>query len=82
MQQLTAGITKAGAGTDGICWNILGQTYLPTSLNEQSFSWHATVPAGAFVVCVPFADAPDVLTQRSRSTSGLCEYCGATSITT
>ena len=49
MQQLTAGITKAGAGTDGICWNILGQTDLPTSLNEQSFSWHATVPAGAFV---------------------------------
>ena len=35
MQQLTAGITKAGTGLDGIVWNILGQTYVPKSLNER-----------------------------------------------
>ncbi len=49
MQQLTAGITKAGTGIEGISWNILGGTYMPKSLNEQSFSWHATLPPGAFV---------------------------------
>ncbi len=27
--QLTAGITKASTGLDGIVWNILGQTYVP-----------------------------------------------------
>src|SRR5215210_5124060 len=42
MQQLTAGITKANTGLEGISWNILGQTYVPKSINEQSFSWHAT----------------------------------------
>ena len=49
MQQLSAGITKANTGLDGIVWNILGQTYVPKSLNEQSFSWHATFPPGTFV---------------------------------
>ncbi len=29
--------------------NILGQTYVPKSINEQSFSWHATFPPGTFV---------------------------------
>src|SRR5437762_7713570 len=49
MQQLTAGITKAGTGIDGIVWNILGQTYVPKHLSETSFSWHATLPPGTFV---------------------------------
>ena len=49
MQQMTPGITKAGTGLDGIVWNILGQTYVPKSLNEQCFSWHATFPPGTFV---------------------------------
>ena len=49
MQTMTAGITKAGTGIDGIVWNILGQTYVPKSVNEQSFSWHATFPPGTFV---------------------------------
>jgi len=44
MQALTAGLTKAGTGIDGIVWNILGQTYVPKSVNEASFSWHATFP--------------------------------------
>jgi len=49
MQALTAGITKASTGIEGISWNILGQTYVPKSLSEQSFSWHATFPPGTFV---------------------------------
>ena len=49
MQQLTAGITEANTGLDGIVWNILGQIYVPKSLNEQSFSWHATLPSGTLV---------------------------------
>src|SRR5262249_51081625 len=49
MQTLTAGITKAGTGIEGIAWNILGQTYVPKSLSESSFSWHATFPPGTFV---------------------------------
>ena len=31
MQPLTPGITKANTGLDGIVWNILGQTYVPSS---------------------------------------------------
>ena len=46
---MTAGITKAGTGIDGISWNILGQTYVPKQLCENSFSWHATFPPGTFV---------------------------------
>ena len=47
--QLTAGITKAGTGIDGIVWTILGQTYLPKQVSESSFAWHATFPPGTFV---------------------------------
>ena len=46
---MTPGITKAGDGIDGICWNILGQAYIPKQLSEHSFSWHATFPVGTFV---------------------------------
>jgi len=49
MQAMTAGVTKAGTGIEGIVWNILGQTYVPKSLSETSFSWHATFPPGTFV---------------------------------
>ena len=49
MQPLTPGVTKAGTGLEGIVWNILGQTYVPKSINEHSFSWHATFPPGTFV---------------------------------
>jgi hypothetical protein len=49
MQPLTAGITKAGTGIDGIVWNILGQTYVPKQVCESTFSWHATFPPGTFV---------------------------------
>ncbi|RDJ23115.1 cupin domain-containing protein [Bosea caraganae] len=49
MKPLTAGVTKANQGIDGISWNILGQTYVPKTLSADSFSWHATFPPGTFV---------------------------------
>ena len=47
--KLTPGITRAGDGLDGISWNILGQTYVPKEVSEDSFAWHATFPPGTFV---------------------------------
>ncbi len=49
MQPLTAGITRANTGIDGIVWTILGQTYVPKQVSEHSFAWHATFPPGTFV---------------------------------
>jgi len=49
MKPLTAGVTKANEGIDAITWNILGQTYVPKMLSEDSFAWHATFPPGTFV---------------------------------
>ena len=49
MQAMTAGVTRANTGIDGIVWNILGQTYVPKQVSESSFSWHATFPPGTFV---------------------------------
>ena len=49
MTEMTAGVTKALEGLDGIRWNILGQIYVPKQYSEQSFSWHATFPVGSFV---------------------------------
>jgi uncharacterized RmlC-like cupin family protein len=49
MKAESPGITKANTGMDGISWSILGQIYVPKQLCDQSFSWHATIPAGAFV---------------------------------
>ena len=49
MKTEIAGITRANEGIQGISWNILGQTYVPKSRTEHSFSWHATFPPGTFV---------------------------------
>ncbi|MEC5380319.1 cupin domain-containing protein [Aurantimonas sp. C2-6-R+9] len=49
MTIMTAGVTKADEGIDGIRWNILGQTYIPKHHCESSLSWHATFPVGTFV---------------------------------
>ncbi len=46
---LTLGLTKAGEGLDSIAWNILGQTYVPKSVSETHFAWHATFPPDTFV---------------------------------
>ena len=49
MKSEITGITRANEGMQGISWNILGQTYVPKSYTEHSFSWHATLPPGTFV---------------------------------
>lgn len=49
MKPMTAGITPAGQGIEGIAWNILGQVYVPKQVSEQAMSWHATFPPGTFV---------------------------------
>ncbi len=49
MKTESAGITRAATGIDGISWSILGQTYVPKQLTDNSFAWHATLPAGTFV---------------------------------
>src|SRR5947199_10168418 len=49
MKSEITGITRANEGIQGISWNILGQTYVPKSCSETSFSWHATLPPGTFV---------------------------------
>ena len=49
MKSEITGITRANEGIQGISWNILGQTYVPKSYAEHSFSWHATLPPGTFV---------------------------------
>ena len=43
MQPLTAGITKANTGVDGIVWHILGQTYVPKQVSEHSFAWQEII---------------------------------------
>lgn len=45
----TLGITAAGGSFGDLRWNILGQTYVPKQLSEDSFAWHATLPPGTFV---------------------------------
>ena len=49
MKTEIAGITRANEGIQGISWSILGQTYVPKSVSEHSFSWHATFPPETFV---------------------------------
>ncbi|MGK9236634.1 cupin domain-containing protein [Inquilinus limosus] len=49
MKAMTAGITGAAEGIDGISWSILGQTYVPKQISEGSFAWHATLGIGTFV---------------------------------
>jgi quercetin dioxygenase-like cupin family protein len=49
MKTEIAGITRANEGIQGISWSILGQTYVPKTVTEHSFSWHATFPPETFV---------------------------------
>ncbi|WP_419181792.1 cupin domain-containing protein [Paracoccus stylophorae] len=46
---MTAGITRATEGVQGISWNILGQIYVPKQVSDAAMSWHATFPQGTFV---------------------------------
>lgn len=46
---MKAAVVKSSQGFESITWNILGQTYVPKQVTEDSFSWHATFPPGTFV---------------------------------
>jgi len=43
------GVTKASEGLDGLSWNIVGQTYVPKVLSNDTFVWDATIPPDTFV---------------------------------
>ncbi len=49
MIKMEPGIVRSQDSLDAICWNILGQTYVPKQLTDDCFSWHATLPPGTFV---------------------------------
>jgi quercetin dioxygenase-like cupin family protein len=48
-QSLTAGITRAGEGQEGVVWNILGHTYYLKSVCATSFCFETYDPPGTFV---------------------------------
>ena len=48
MSAMTAGITKAGTGIDGIVWNILGQTYVPKQVSRELVLLARDLPARHF----------------------------------
>jgi hypothetical protein len=39
---MTPGVTSATSSVQDITWNILGQTYVPKQLSENSLSWHVS----------------------------------------
>ncbi|MFL5816939.1 MAG: cupin domain-containing protein [Conexibacter sp.] len=43
------GITRSDEALQGLQWDILGQTYVPKQISDESFAWHATLPPGTFV---------------------------------
>jgi 5-methylphenazine-1-carboxylate 1-monooxygenase len=45
----TPDVMAADASQDDITWNILGQTYRPKQVTEESFAWHAEFPPDTFV---------------------------------
>jgi quercetin dioxygenase-like cupin family protein len=46
---MSAGITPAHEGENGIVWNILGQTYKPKQHSADSFAFDTLFPPGTFV---------------------------------
>ena len=49
MTIMTAGVTPAVQGLDGVAWNILGQTYYPKQESDSSFAFETLFPVGTFV---------------------------------
>jgi len=48
-QVLTAGITPAGAGQDGVAWNVLGHRYWLKAQSAGCFCFETFDPPGTFV---------------------------------
>ena len=68
----TAGITRANEGMQGITWSILGQTYVPKTVTEDSFSWHAIFPPGTVI-----ADAAEKLLEELNQRLGYTQKSAA-----
>jgi quercetin dioxygenase-like cupin family protein len=49
MIDLTAGITPAGEGQDGIAWNVLGHRYFRKAESDGVFCFETVDPPGTFV---------------------------------
>lgn len=49
MGDLKGGITRNGAGIDGVEWNILGQRYFPKADCEAAFAFETNSDPGQFV---------------------------------
>ncbi|WP_227270749.1 cupin domain-containing protein [Roseobacter weihaiensis] len=43
------GVTQAGKALNDHSWNVVGQTYTPKILTDETFVWHAVIPADSFV---------------------------------
>ena len=43
------GVISASSGLNDQSWNVVGQTYVPKLLTDDTFVWHATIPADSFV---------------------------------
>ena len=46
---MDAGVTRSGAGIDGVAWDILGQTYRPVAQTSAAFAFDTLFPPGTFV---------------------------------
>ncbi len=44
-----AAVRGSSDAVDGLRWNILGQVYVPKHVDDETFTWHATMPPGTFV---------------------------------
>lgn len=43
------GVTRVGKALNDHSWNVVGQTYTPKILTDETFVWHAVIPADSFV---------------------------------
>ena len=48
-KDLEKGITRNGTGFEGVVWNILGQTYYPKAVCEDTFAFEANSEPGQHV---------------------------------
>lgn len=44
-----AAVRGSSDAVDDLRWSILGQIYVPKHVDDQTFTWHATMPPGTFV---------------------------------
>lgn len=47
--KMERGVIAGGSGLQGRKWNVVGHTYTPKLLSDNTFVWHAVIPDGTFV---------------------------------